>query len=238
MKKAVVLSLSNDRIELIREGEITAFIKKTKPEVEEPFVCYLYSQEDKEIVCAFEVTVKKYNPIYSCICEIDKERFELVCKNYAGLRDGEISQFLRNGAFIWNVQANTLMEIEPVKVETISLNHDDWGYIAVSDEKGISLTPFVSFVEWTVYQGSDGNYYVYDLDRYGDELKEVVLVQKRENHHEWNLFQQKTPVSFGGDYDGETDDTRFLVSFRLKGEKDNGKFMYVHDENRWQKRKC
>ena len=218
MKKAVVLSLSNDKINLIKEGEITALIKKQKPDIDDPFVCYVYSKEDETFVCKFNVMLERYDPARSGVLYLDKGRFELICLNYAMLKLDEICRFLRNGAFVWSIQANSVEFFEPVSVKGLEINWDGWGYVAALENVCMALSTKMSYEDWTIYEGSNGKYYAYHPEEFGEELKEVYIYQKRENHHEWNLFQQKTPVSFGGDYDGETDDTKFLMSFKLKGE--------------------
>ena len=218
MKKAVVLSLSNDKINLINEGEITALIKKRKPDLDDPFVCYVYSKEDENLVCKFNVLLEKYDPARTGILYLDKSRFELICINYALLQLDEICRFLRDGAYVWSIQANSVEFFEPVSLKGAQFNWDGWGYVGASDDGCTALQSVMTYEDWIIYKGSDGKYYTYDPEKYGKELKEVYVYQQRDNHHEWNLFQQKTPVSFGGDYDGETDDAKYLLSFKLMGE--------------------
>lgn len=48
-------------------------------------------------------------------------------------------------------------------------------------------------------------------DNYMDEIKEVVLVHKEKN----DMFSEEDVVDFGGDYDGESDDMEWLMSFDI-----------------------
>ena len=52
-------------------------------------------------------------------------------------------------------------------------------------------------------------YYV--KDNYVDEIKEVILVHKEKN----DINSGEYVVDFGGDYDGESDDMEWLMSFNI-----------------------
>ena len=49
------------------------------------------------------------------------------------------------------------------------------------------------------------------IDVYMDEIKEVVLVHKEKN----DITSEEDVVDFGGDYDGESDDMEWLMSFDI-----------------------
>ena len=71
------------------------------------------------------------------------------------------------------------------------------------------LTQVVTYDDWVVSTDNNGRYYV--KDAYKDWIKEVTLVHKEKN----DLNSGKNVVDFGGDYDGESDDAKWLMSFNI-----------------------
>lgn len=72
-----------------------------------------------------------------------------------------------------------------------------------------NLTQVVTYDDWVVATDNNGKYYVKDI--YVDEIKEVILVHKEKN----NINFGEDIVDFGGDYDGESDDMEWLMSFNI-----------------------
>ena len=100
--------------------------------------------------------------------------------------------------FIWmNVETDKLIFIYERKVDIMT------------DKEFDNLTQVVTYDEWIVSTDNNGKYYV--KDNYMDEIKEVVLVHKEKN----DIFSDEDVVDFGGDYDGESDDMEWLMSFNI-----------------------
>ena len=79
----------------------------------------------------------------------------------------------------------------------------------MTDREFDNLTQVITYDEWIVSTDNNGNYYV--KDNYMDEIKEVVLVHKEKN----DMNSGEDIVDFGGDYDGESDDMKWLMSFNI-----------------------
>ena len=100
--------------------------------------------------------------------------------------------------FIWmNVETDKLIFIYERKVDIMT------------DREFDNLTQVVTYDDWIVSTDNNGKYYV--KDNYIDEIKEVVLVHKEKN----DIFSEEDVVDFGGDYDGESDDMEWLMSFNI-----------------------
>ena len=100
--------------------------------------------------------------------------------------------------FIWmNVETDELIFIYERKVDIMT------------DREFDNLTQVVTYDDWIVSTDNNGKYYV--KDNYIDEIKEVVLVHKEKN----DIFSEEDVVDFGGDYDGESDDMEWLMSFNI-----------------------
>ena len=100
--------------------------------------------------------------------------------------------------FIWmNVETDKLIFIYERKVDIMT------------DKEFDNLTQVVTYDEWIVSTDNNEKYYV--KDNYMDEIKEVVLVHKEKN----DIFSDEDVVNFGGDYDGESDDMEWLMSFNI-----------------------
>ena len=100
--------------------------------------------------------------------------------------------------FIWmNVETDKLIFIYERKVDYMT------------DREFDNLTQVVTYDDWIVSTDNNGKYYV--KDNYMDEIKEVVLVHKEKN----DIFFEEDVVDFGGDYDGESDDMEWLMSFNI-----------------------
>lgn len=80
----------------------------------------------------------------------------------------------------------------------------------MTDREFDNLCQVVTYDEWMIGRDSDGRYYV--KDNYVDEIREVELVHKEKCN--WN--DGEDIVDFGGDYDGESDDMQWLMSFNIK----------------------
>ena len=83
------------------------------------------------------------------------------------------------------------------------------GKYIMTDREFDNLTQVVTYDEWIVSTDNNGKYYV--KDNYMDEIKEVVLVHKEKN----DITSEDDVVDFGGDYDGESDDMEWLMSFDI-----------------------
>ena len=79
----------------------------------------------------------------------------------------------------------------------------------MTDREFDNLTQVVTYDEWIVSTDNNEKYYV--KDNYMDEIKEVVLVHKEKN----DMNSGEDVVDFGGDYDGESDDMEWLMSFNI-----------------------
>lgn len=79
----------------------------------------------------------------------------------------------------------------------------------MTDKEFDNLTQVVTYDAWIVSTDNNGKYYVKDI--YVDEIKEVILVHKEKN----DINSGEDVVDFGGDYDGESDDMEWLMSFNL-----------------------
>ena len=100
--------------------------------------------------------------------------------------------------FIWmNVETDKLIFIYERKVDIMT------------DREFDNLTQVVTYDEWIVSTDNNGKYYV--KDNYMDEIKEVALVHKEKN----DINSGEDVVDFGGDYDGESDDMEWLMSFNI-----------------------
>lgn len=74
------------------------------------------------------------------------------------------------------------------------------------------LEPVITYDDWEASVDEDGNYYVRVCD--DDVIYEVELVRKEESNWE----DGEDTVDFGGDFDGESDDMQWVMSFVIKGE--------------------
>ena len=83
------------------------------------------------------------------------------------------------------------------------------GKCIMTDREFDNLTQVVTYDEWIVSTDNNGKYYV--KDNYMAEIKEVALVHKEKN----DIFSEEDVVDFGGDYDGESDDMEWLMSFNI-----------------------
>ena len=100
--------------------------------------------------------------------------------------------------FIWmNVETDKLIFIYERKVDIMT------------DREFDNLTQVVTYDDWIVSTDNNGKYYV--KDNYMDEIKEVALVHKEKN----DINSGEDVVDFGGDYDGESDDMEWLMSFNI-----------------------
>ena len=96
-----------------------------------------------------------------------------------------------------------------IKVAMKLVFHEKDGKCIMTDREFDNLTQVVTYDEWIVSTDNNGKYYV--KDNYMDEIKEVVLVHKEKN----DIFSEEDVVDFSGDYDGESDDMEWLMSFNV-----------------------
>lgn len=78
----------------------------------------------------------------------------------------------------------------------------------MTDKQFDNLYPVVTYDDWIVSEDGNGKYYVKDMDE--DFISEVELVYKEPSNDIENI------IDFGGNYDGETDDFQWFVSFKIK----------------------
>ena len=100
------------------------------------------------------------------------------------------------------------MNVETDEARIQWLNRKEGKYI-MTDREFDNLTQVVTYDDWIVSTDNNGKYYV--KDNYMDEIKEVVLVHKEKN----DITSEEDVVDFGGDYDGESDDMEWLMSFNI-----------------------
>ena len=79
----------------------------------------------------------------------------------------------------------------------------------MTDREFDNLTQVVTYDDWIISTDNNGKYYVKDI--YVDEIKEVILFHKEKN----DINSEVDVVDFGGDYDGESDDMEWLMSFNI-----------------------
>ena len=80
----------------------------------------------------------------------------------------------------------------------------------MTNEEFDALEPVITYDDWEIAVDENENYYVRVID--DDEIYEVELVRKEPN----NWDDGEDVVDFGGDYDGESDDMQWFMSFVLK----------------------
>ena len=77
------------------------------------------------------------------------------------------------------------------------------------------MSPYLPFFSELIFHIeealSEKGYKLLLLTSYMDEIKEVVMVHKEKN----DIFSEEDVVDFGGDYDGESDDMEWLMSFDI-----------------------
>lgn len=95
-----------------------------------------------------------------------------------------------------------------VETDEARISYGKEGRCIMTDREFDNLTQVVTYDEWIISTDNNGKYYV--KDNYMDEIKEVALVHKEKSEN-----STEDVVDFGGDYDGESDDMEWLMSFNI-----------------------
>ncbi|MCQ2975498.1 MAG: hypothetical protein MJ211_11915 [Bacteroidales bacterium] len=82
----------------------------------------------------------------------------------------------------------------------------------MTNEEFEALEPVITYDEWEAAVDEAGNYFVRVVD--DDVIYAVELVRKEES----NWDDGEDVVDFGGDFDGESDDMKWVMSFKIKEE--------------------
>ena len=82
----------------------------------------------------------------------------------------------------------------------------------MTNEEFEALEPVITYDDWEASVDEDGNYFVRVVDE--DVIYAVELVRKEES----NWDDGEDVVDFGGDFDGESDDMQWVMSFNIKEE--------------------
>ncbi|MCQ2192213.1 MAG: hypothetical protein MJZ23_05040 [Paludibacteraceae bacterium] len=80
----------------------------------------------------------------------------------------------------------------------------------MTNEEFEALEPVITYDDWEISVDENERYFVRVIE--DDEIYEVELVHKEENV----IGEGDDVVDFGGDFDGESDDMQWLMSFVIK----------------------